>query len=174
MESEVGSALPFSSLIIEEPRTMSILKAPEILEAPVEPTDPLTSPILLPPPHPDRRVAFYLPTDEPISEPTDCPPYPSTPAPVERDTPAGCDEGGPAVAIAGPPSASPPSLPRSSPAQTAPLEEEEWEIKRIIDKRRKGRRYEYRVRWTDSWLLKSELGNAQRLLREFEARDRAK
>ena len=32
--------------------------------------------------------------------------------------------------------------------------------------------YEYRVRWKDIWLPRSELGNAQRLLQEFEVRHR--
>jgi len=50
------------------------------------------------------------------------------------------------------------------------LEEEEWEIGRIFGKRRAGKAYEYRVGWMDTWLPRSELGNAKWLLREFEAK----
>ncbi len=48
-------------------------------------------------------------------------------------------------------------------------EREEWEIEKIIDRRRTGSGYEYIVRWTDTWLPESELGNAQELVRVFEA-----
>jgi len=50
------------------------------------------------------------------------------------------------------------------------LDEEEWEIVRIIGKRRRGKGYKYKVCWKKTWLLEHELGNAQELLREFEAR----
>ena len=49
------------------------------------------------------------------------------------------------------------------------LGEEEWEIARIVGKRRRGKGYEYKVCWKKTWLLECELGNAQELLREFEA-----
>ena len=49
------------------------------------------------------------------------------------------------------------------------LGEKEWEIVRIVGKRRRGKGYEYKVCWKKTWLLESELGNAQELLREFEA-----
>ena len=48
-------------------------------------------------------------------------------------------------------------------------EGEEWEIVRILSKRRIGKSYEYKVRWRSTWLPKSALGNAQALLRDFEA-----
>ncbi len=49
--------------------------------------------------------------------------------------------------------------------------EEEWEIKRRDERgRAMSTGYEYRVRWEDLWLPKSELGNARRLLLKFEAR----
>lgn len=51
--------------------------------------------------------------------------------------------------------------------------EEEWEIMRIVGKRQTGRGYEYKVHWKNTWLPSSELGNAQELLQEFEARARA-
>ncbi|KAF6238811.1 hypothetical protein HO173_003318 [Letharia columbiana] len=53
------------------------------------------------------------------------------------------------------------------------LDEEEWEIVKIVDKRRTGRGYEYKVCWQKTWLLESELGNTQELLREFEAKHQA-
>ena len=50
------------------------------------------------------------------------------------------------------------------------LGEEGWEIVRIVGKRRRGKGYEYKVCWKKTWLPESELGNAQELLREFEAK----
>ncbi|KAI9808003.1 MAG: hypothetical protein M1827_007765 [Pycnora praestabilis] len=47
------------------------------------------------------------------------------------------------------------------------LDEAEWEIVKIVDKRRTGRGYEYKVCWEEIWLLESELRNAQELLRQF-------
>ena len=52
------------------------------------------------------------------------------------------------------------------------LDEEEWEIVRIVGKRRRGKDYEYKVCWKKTWLLERELGNAQELLREFETKHR--
>jgi len=49
------------------------------------------------------------------------------------------------------------------------LNEEEWEIVSIVDKRWTERGYGYKVCWEKTWLLESELGNAQELLRDFEA-----
>ena len=53
------------------------------------------------------------------------------------------------------------------------LDEEEWEIVRIVGKRRRGKGYEYQVCWKKTWLLERELGNAQELLWEFEAKHQA-
>lgn len=50
--------------------------------------------------------------------------------------------------------------------------EEDWEIKKIVDKRRVAKGNEYKVRWRDTWLPESEVGKAQELLREFEAKGR--
>ena len=49
------------------------------------------------------------------------------------------------------------------------LEKEEWEIAKIVGKRRARKGHEYKVRWKSTWLPRSELWNAWRLLREFEA-----
>ncbi len=48
--------------------------------------------------------------------------------------------------------------------------EKEWEIMKIVGKRRTRSGYEYNVRWKNTWLPKSELGNAQELLQDFEVR----
>ena len=48
----------------------------------------------------------------------------------------------------------------------AEIEEQEWEITEILDKRVAGSETEYRVRWKDTWLPKSELGNAQEVVEE--------
>jgi len=47
--------------------------------------------------------------------------------------------------------------------------DKEWEIARIVGKRRRGKGYEYKVCGEKTWLLESELGNAQELLRDFKA-----
>jgi len=52
-------------------------------------------------------------------------------------------------------------------------EEDEWEIVKIVGKRWTSSGYEYNVRWKDTWLPRSELGNAQELLQEFIVRGRA-
>ena len=53
------------------------------------------------------------------------------------------------------------------------MDEEAWEIVRIVSKRRRGKGYEYKVCWKETWLLERELGNAQELLRKFEAKHQA-
>ena len=63
----------------------------------------------------------------------------------------------------------PPFSEQSQDLGSSVLGEEEWEIVRIVGKRRRGKGYEYKVCWKKIWLLESELGNAQELLREFEA-----
>jgi len=59
------------------------------------------------------------------------------------------------------------------PGGPAEVEEQEWEITEILEKRAAGSETEYRVRWEDTWLLSSELGSAQGLLEKFEAKGRA-
>ena len=53
-------------------------------------------------------------------------------------------------------------------------EDEEWEIVRILRKRQIGKSYEYKIQWRNTWLPKSALGNAQALLKDFEAKSQAK
>ena len=55
----------------------------------------------------------------------------------------------------------------------AEVEVQEWEVTKILDKRETRSGTEYRVRWKSTWLPRSELGNARRLLREYEAKGRA-
>ena len=78
-----------------------------------------------------------------------------------------------AETVASPPSATTPSLPQQSELGASPFEREEWEVKRIVDKRKMGKGFQYRVRWKDTWMAGSELANAKRLLQEFETRRRA-
>lgn len=49
---------------------------------------------------------------------------------------------------------------RQSEALKCVFEEAEWEIAKIVDKRRVRQGYEYEVHWKRIWLPKSELGNA--------------
>ena len=64
-----------------------------------------------------------------------------------------------------------PLLPKQPQNQDASVpDEEEWEIVRIVDKRWTENGYEYQVCWEKTWLLESELGNAQQLLQQFEAK----
>lgn len=67
-----------------------------------------------------------------------------------------------------------PLLPEQPQNQDASVpDEEEWEIVRIVDKRWTENGYEYQVCWEKTWLLESELGNAQQLLQQFEAKYQA-
>ena len=59
------------------------------------------------------------------------------------------------------------------PGGPAEIEEQEWEITEILEKRAAGSETEYRVRWKDTCLLRSELGSAQGLLKKFKANGRA-
>ena len=52
-------------------------------------------------------------------------------------------------------------------------DEEEWEIVKIVGKRRTSKGYEYKIRWKNTWLLERELGNAQGLSRKFEVNRQA-
>ena len=81
------------------------------------------------------------------------------------------DEHG-APAVPSPRSAATPPLFQQAEAPISALEEE-WEITKIIGKRRTRKGYEYKVRWRNTWLHRSELGNARRLLQDFEARCRS-
>ncbi len=56
---------------------------------------------------------------------------------------------------------------------SAEVEKQKWEITKILEKRAAESETKYRIRWKDTWLLSSELKSAQRLLKKFEAKDRA-
>ena len=62
---------------------------------------------------------------------------------------------------------------RTQDQRASALDIEEWEIVKIVNKRRTGKGDEYKVCWKETWLLESELGNAQKLLLQFEAQGRA-
>ena len=64
----------------------------------------------------------------------------------------------------------PSPAPRPNPNDTAQVEELEWEIRKITGKRHTSLGWEYEVVWAKSWVPRKELGNAQRLLRNFEAK----
>ena len=68
-----------------------------------------------------------------------------------------------------------PFAPEQSQGQGGPAEVEaqEWEVARILDKRETRSGTEYMVQWESTWVPRSELGNARRLLREYEAKGRA-
>ncbi len=53
------------------------------------------------------------------------------------------------------------------------IKKQKWEITKILEKRAIESETKYRVRWKDTWLLRSELESAQRLLKKFEAKGRA-
>lgn len=72
---------------------------------------------------------------------------------------------------ANPPSA---STPEQFEGGSIVLEAEKWEITMVAGKRRAGKGYEYQVRWKSTRMARSERGNAQRLVREFEAIQRAR
>ena len=124
-----------------------------------------------------KRHSFLSPTTtEPTTSPSDSPISPSVALsrhPVEQVIRGG--DGG-AAATFYPPhtiTATPP-LPKQHEDQGgSALDEEEWEIVRIAGKRRRGKGYEYKVCWKRTWLRECELGNAQELLREFEAKHQA-
>lgn len=112
-------------------------------------------------------------TPDPPTEPLDWPTSPAIALPQHlegRDV--GKDDHG-AAAVASPPNAITPPRSLQSPAPSPALEEEQWEIRKIVGKRRVGKGYQYRVRWKDTWLSGSEMGNAQDLLRDFKAQSRA-
>lgn len=111
---------------------------------------------------------------EPTTAPIDRPTSPSASLPqLPCGRVVGEDDCRGAAAVS-PPSIITPPLPQQSEARTSILEQDEWEILRIVGKRRLGKAMKYRVRWKDTWLPRSEFGNAQRLLREFEVHGRAR
>jgi len=115
-------------------------------------------------------------TPEPTTSPCDSPVSPSVALsrhPVEQAIRGG--DGG-AAATVYPPHAitvTPPLPEQHQDQGGSASDEEEWEIVRIVGNRRRGKGYEYKVCWKRTWLRECELGNAQELLREFEAKRQA-
>jgi len=68
--------------------------------------------------------------------------------------------------------ATPPSPEREGQRDLAQDEEEDWEIVKIVGKRWTRRGCEYKVRWKNTWMSDSELRNAARLVREYNAQVR--
>ena len=148
MEPEIGTVHLKSSHLREQPKTHGCLSPATTAEPTTEPT---TSP-------------FNRATSPSVALSCD---------PVEQAISGGDRE---AAATVHPPHAItvPLSLPEQHQDQggTA-LDEEVWEIVKIVDKRRREKGYEYQVCWKRTWLREYELGNAQELLREFEAKRQA-
>jgi len=115
-------------------------------------------------------------TTEPTTSPFDSPISPSVALshhPVEQAIRGG-DGGAAAIFYLPHAITATPPLPKQHQDQGgSALDEEEWEIVRIVGKRRRGKGYEYKVCWKRTWLRECELGNAQELLREFEAKRQA-
>ncbi len=143
IESEIGTVHLKSSHPREQPKTHGCL-------SPATTTEPTTSP-------------FDRPTSPSVALSCD---------PVEQAI-SGGDRG--AAATVHPHAITlPPPLPEQhqDPGGSA-LDGEEWEIVRIVDKRRSEKGYEYPMCWKRTWLRECELGNAQELLRQFEAKRQA-
>ena len=158
IEPETGASLLLGSHLREQHKVLGCLGAPSDIALPTAP-DPSTSPN--PPMQPFNRSTSsdQAQSTHPISG-------------VVREG----DQGASPVAdlsVSDLPIATSPSPPQQSEASTPVCEQDEWEDRRIVGKRRTAGGFEYKVRWRDTWLPKSELGNARRLLREFEAQDRA-
>ena len=124
-----------------------------------------------PPEKAETQARLTTCTIQPTTEPVDRPISLSVTLPQHSAGRVGGADDLEAAVVANPSSASP--LPLSQPSSALTLAvEEEWEIRKIVSKRRVGRDYAYKVRWKDTWLHRSELGNARGLLKEFEARGR--
>ena len=124
------------------------------------------------PSHPREELKTYgcadaLTTPDPSVEALDRPTSPDV-APSQRlDGRVGGEDEHEAPAAASPLTPSISLLPRQSEARSSVFEEEDWEIRKIVGRRRAGKGYEYRVRCKDTWLPGDELGNARRVLQEF-------
>jgi len=147
MESEIGNVHLKSSYPREQPKTHGCL-------SPATTTEPTTEPTI-------------SPINRPIS--------PSVALPQDRGTQAvhGGDHGATATVDLLGVTATPLSHEQPQDQGGSALYEEEWEIVRIVGKRRRGKGYEYKVCWKKTWLLERELGNAQELLREFKVERQA-
>ncbi len=151
-ESKIGTIHLKSSHSTEQPKIHGSLSFTTTTGPTIEPpTEPATSP-------------FNRPISPSVAIPCD---------PVKQATSRG-DCG--AAATVRPPHAITAPLPLfeqyHDQGGSASDKEEDWEIKKVVDKRRVAKGNEYKVRWRDTWLPESELGKAQELLREFEAKGR--
>ena len=125
---------------------------------------------------PKTRDCLSPTTTGPTTSPFDRPISPSTALSHDRAEQAirGGDRG--AAVTVHPPHAitvTPPLPEQPQDQGSSALDEEEWEVVRIVGKRQRAKGYEYKVCWKKTWLPESELGNAQELLRQFEAQGRA-
>ena len=126
--------------------------------------------------HPNIDGCLSPPTTEPTTSPFNCPISPSVALscdPVEQAI-SGGDCG--AVATAHPPYATTVPLPLLEQYQDqgrSVLDEEEWGIARIVDKRQTEKGCEYQACWKRTWLREYELRNAQELLLGFKAKRQA-
>jgi len=109
---------------------------------------------------------------EPTTSFLDCSTTPSIVLPQDRGerTVRGGDYGAAAtINLSSVIAATSPSPEREGQRDLAQDEEEDWEIVKIVDKRWTRRGCEYMVRWKNTWMSDSELRNAARLVREFDA-----
>lgn len=96
------------------------------------------------------------PTAEPLNKPPKGPTSPNRPLPQDPSRGVVCEDDRSRTAVGIPPGATI-SPPQQCEAQFSALEVKEWEIRRLVGKRRVGRAYEYKVRWKDTWLSESEI-----------------
>ena len=86
----------------------------------------------------------------------------------EQTVPGG-DYGAAATVTPSSVTATTPPFPEREGQRDLAQDEEDWEIVRIVDKRWTRRGCEYKVHWKNTWMSGSELRNAARLVREFDA-----
>ncbi|KAL2049613.1 hypothetical protein ABVK25_010073 [Lepraria finkii] len=120
------------------------------------------------------------PTTQPITEPTTSPvDRPISPSialyrdPVEQAIRGGDRKAAPTIYPLHAIAVTPPLPEQPQDQRDSALDEEEWEIVRIVSKRRRGKGNEYKVYWKRTWLLEYKLGKAQELVREFEVKRQA-
>lgn len=112
---------------------------------------------------------------EPTTSFLDCPTTPNIVLPQDRGEQTAREGDYEAIAIANSSSvivATSPSFEREGQRDLVQNEEKDWEIVKIVDKRWTRRDCEYMVRWKNTWMSDSELRNATRLVREFDAQVR--
>ncbi len=146
IESEVGLAHSLSSHPKEDQKTSGCLDARTISEPPSQPLDRSTFPDMALIQHRHRGS-------------------------VRKDNHG-------AAAVASTPTAVSPPFPQQPQGQDDSVSDEEgddeWEIARIVGRRRTRKGIEYELDWRRTWKPESELGNAQRLIQDFEERRRAR